>query len=115
MKLMKAKMGKASIGCFGVSLLTGAVLVYWNWEAITAYENCPICEGPCMDPLLFGFWDAVGVFSLLLVPVILLGVVLAVLGVWKKESPKTYWRFGLVLNSAWMVFAAGSLLWHKIF
>jgi len=28
MKLMEAKLGKASIGCFGVSLLTSAVLVY---------------------------------------------------------------------------------------
>jgi hypothetical protein len=67
-----------------------------------------------MDPLWMGYFDPVAVYSILFTPMIFLGVVLAILGAWRKESPKTCWRFGLALNSAWIVFVAVSLLWHRI-
>jgi len=112
---MKVKLGKVSIGCFVASVLMYAVCLYEAWGSIKMNEDCPVCQGPCMDRMWDSFSDAVGTFLVLFVPLVLLGVTLAFFGTMKSEFPKIYWKLGLILNGTWVLLGIFLFIIFRLF
>jgi len=100
---MTAKWGKRSLWCFALSTVGSALLAIVTillQGPPDAY--CSVCEGPCMDSIWF---DPVFIWVLsviLLSPLNVVGLVLAFLGIRKKETLEIP-QLGLALNSIFLL------------
>jgi len=97
---MTAKWGKISLGCFALNLVLSLAIMlreeYLN-------HHCSVCGGVCMDIMFrFSFLSFFGL-SILFSPLNIVGAILAVLGIRKKETPTIYARLGRTMNITWLV------------
>ena len=93
---MKAKFGKISIGCFVATWVLTVCLISLSLSELRRFDSADV-ENTSLH-FLFGALWIIGARALLTLG-ILTGLVCAIVGAVKKESPKTYYICGLVLSA----------------